>query len=245
MQERAAFTLIELLLVIALIAILASLLLPALVGAKAAAQSAKCKSNLRQLGIALYAYADDQKVYPLAQILDGRRWADYLGREYGFLCPSPPFLHDPFTPKRFPMLPSIYGYNTSGTVNLVSARDILRGDFGFGLGGSFFPGVAVAPTPDGAVKIPSDMIGFGDGFLGMNPSGIQYSDAVGQNWSGPSNDDAQKAARARHSGKLNVVFCDDHVEGIKVKKLLLDNSDDALRRWNNDHQPHRDYIFIQ
>ena len=58
------FTLVELLVVIALIAILAALLLPALAKAKASAQSAACKSNLRQLGMALNMYAQDNKKYP-------------------------------------------------------------------------------------------------------------------------------------------------------------------------------------
>ncbi len=53
------FTLVELLVVIAVIAILAALLLPALAKAKASAQSAACKSNLRQLGIALTIYLGD------------------------------------------------------------------------------------------------------------------------------------------------------------------------------------------
>jgi prepilin-type N-terminal cleavage/methylation domain-containing protein/prepilin-type processing-associated H-X9-DG protein len=58
------FTLIELLVVIAIVGILASLLLPALSRSKAAAQSAACKSNLSQLGVALTLYVHDFGKYP-------------------------------------------------------------------------------------------------------------------------------------------------------------------------------------
>ncbi len=57
----AGFTLIELLLVIAIIATLVSILLPALGQARLAARNVVCQSNLRQLGIAIQSYLDDQK----------------------------------------------------------------------------------------------------------------------------------------------------------------------------------------
>ncbi len=98
MKQRKIFTLIELLIVIAIIAILAAMLLPALNKAKEKGQMIACLSNERSLGTAMRMYFSDNNEYFMSndgswmkQILPNLNMntdETYTGKRTLFSCPS-------------------------------------------------------------------------------------------------------------------------------------------------------------
>lgn len=262
---HSAFTLVELLTVIAIIGILAALLLSAVSQAKARAQRIVCVNNVRQLGIALQAFVADHGVYVL-EGNPGYRHGAYpehmmmwtAALEYTELSVQGSSTNRiPFSqwagkavwkcpaasrtsgwPTNNSSVFFSYGYNVQGMSSRTDTNSL-------GLGGQYVWSASHYPAPpvaESAVVSPSEMMAIGDGFKGGN--GIIED---GDNWlwrsagvTGYSGSTAH--AYARHQGKADVVFCDGHVESPTLKILFEDTSDAALVRWNRDHQPHRESL---
>lgn len=221
-QRLGAFTLVELLAVIAIIAVLSALLLPALSNAKGSAWRADCLGNLRQMSIAAHLYWNDSggRCFPASCGLEGATnrgqtyWVGWIGpgnegqRAVDLsagtlhpylrgsavrLCPSFRHALTKFKPKTITAVAG-YGYNVN-----------LAGD-----------GKASAVNVN-RLTIPSDTALFGDAAqVNDFQAPASPSNPLLEEWYFLSYD-TNFNSRAyypnghfRHTGKANVVFVDGH-----------------------------------
>ncbi len=207
--ERNSFTLIELLVVIAIIAILAALLMPSLKGAREAAKSATCVSNLRQIYTAARLYGNEFKdCFPVNYAsAGGGEWPPYV-RPY--LGESGPHL----TPSGTALVCPSDKYGSGGGFSLtINGRDIYKpGNFLLSYGQNIYLSGS-APDYWQDVKDPTTK--------------CLYIDMENHWVVGPSllNEPTKNAnLMPRHGGFLNVAYVDGHVGRVLLSVVATNAS---------------------
>lgn len=199
-KNRVAFTLIELLVVIAIIGIVAALLVPTVGRARESARRAMCANNLRQIGLAIYLYADDHDGYfpPPLSLDESTYWfgalLPYLDNDMDVLkCPSLQ-VKDP--------LGCDFSMNGILTSTLNWPHDFNSKNVYFRIENIRNPSEKVI-----VIDIPVD-IGFSHFWLAGSGTG------AGDNW--------LFYMPTRHNGGCNALFVDGSVRWYP-KKVLTDN----------------------
>ena len=86
-SRRFAFTIVELLVVVAIIGILVALVLPAVQASREAARRIQCVANLSQIGVAMQSYDSVHGMFPPSLLLTGRHYSSNRMSELSFLLP--------------------------------------------------------------------------------------------------------------------------------------------------------------
>lgn len=232
--------------VISIIAVLASLLLPALAAAKAKAQSARCKSNLRQIATAQSLYLTDFGAYPFS---DGD-WFSLL-RPYGVEINRPNPDGNGFS-RETPLVGSCPTARYGGPETQHQFFDYGYNAWGFephwmGLDDNWSPDDPTnKPVKEEDVLNPGNMIAFSDSaakFSGENKLtlGLPWIGTAGK-FQRPGIPNGTALGYQRHARKLNTACADTHVESLKIDTLFFSTEDQDRRRWFRDDQPHREWI---
>ncbi len=240
---------LELLVVVAIIGLLASMLLPGLVSARNKAYSSTCQNHLRQIGLALEMYiAENRQQYPYA-VSRASLWFDDLLPHYplnwssrGYQCPGYKGAISRFT-GRLPHDPlGSYAYNARGVGSYDSlATSYLRGRADFGLSGSRR---SPSPITQSQIAMPAEMFAVGEsrhrGELEVANDSCVFVMYCGNIWREhiPGDYYGSPPLPPRHGKNYNQLFCDGHVAS--MNPWVLFNPTNTAAMWNNDHQPHRE-----
>jgi len=261
------FTLVELMVVIAIIAILASLLLPVLSKTRAQAQSTLCKNNLRQVGIALATYVSDANRYPSINDWGTRKlWMDVLYPYYplnwtnrSWNCPSYManngmavfWATNTAAPRAGARWWTSYSYNANGIIGngWSGWTDLpvagLKGKLGLGGLPSFVarePQVAAPSQMYAVADARSYRRGSGPGWFPIEPTtatlGLYAMTPWLNAWHWEGSLQSLKEQGPAHEQGYNMLFCDGHVMLVRRNDYLFPPR--TAHHWNRDNQPHEE-----